>query len=367
MSMIVSRAVAANRRARAMLVLEYIEQAVRLGMPVPEMLRASALAERWPIRKRLERLAAAVEGGAPLSEAMRLNVPEMPRRAVGMVGAGSRTNSLVPTLARLVAQEREHLGRDVFRGVFQRIYLLLTLLLVCGGIMMLAVFVLPKFEQICKDFRVELPWESRAIRLAAQTIVIPAFVVLALLAFWLYADAWHEIFDPRQRRRSEILRGAIDRARWFVPIFSQPIRDQGYADVCHTLAAALDAGMPVETAILEASALQLNPVLRNRLIRWSQLLSRGMDLAVAARAVRLPNLMVGLLAPSVASATLADLFRFLGRFYTNRAARGAAWMRAASIPLTAILAGAIVLLLIVAIFKPMLLMIERVAPYTRVP
>src|SRR5205823_13621722 len=135
-----------------------------------------------------------------------------------------------------------------------------------GGISFFAVFVMPKFQQILKDYRLPLPWQTAWLGWSAEWLAPTVMLISGLLVLWMYANAWHGTFDVRMRR-ANFLRGWRDRIKWITPLVGAAERDRGMADVCFALSAALDVGMPIQTALLEASALQINRVLRHRLIR----------------------------------------------------------------------------------------------------
>src|SRR5205085_4702301 len=75
---IAGRGAQAARRKRAIAILAYVEQAVRIGAPLPDFLSAAARGERRAVRIRLSAIAAGLEEGNPLSETVARVVPEAP-------------------------------------------------------------------------------------------------------------------------------------------------------------------------------------------------------------------------------------------------------------------------------------------------
>jgi type II secretory pathway component PulF len=359
LSVCMSQAIQINRRARAMLILEYLEQAVRLDLPLSEMLHASSLGERRPMSARLSLLAGKMEGGASIAEALQ-SVPEMPAREIGLVATASHANALAPTLSRILEEDRNQITRDAYRGVFLRLYAVITVSMVAVVIVLFCIFVLPKFESIFADFHVKLPWQTHFLRdvgIRAAPIVA-VIAVLSLLA--VYSNAWHNAFDIKVRR-APLLSGLRQRIQWYLPIVGGLVRDRGFADICFTLSYSMKAGMPLETALVEAASIPVNIVLRGRLMDWMAGMARGQEIAAAARAARMPALMVGMLGPGTASASIPQVLQFLARYYRSRAHRTWHLLQAAMVPITVFLVGAAVLLVVMAVIAPLFQLTEHIA------
>src|SRR5688500_13265 len=154
---VTAAAVRGVRRRRALVVLTYLEQAVRLNLPLPRMLDAAQRSETGRVARRLTRLASFLDAGAPIAGALALAAPETPRRVISLVSAGERLGQLPVTLSRIVEDERADLEADPERQSFGRWYPLLMTLALITLVMMIMVFVIPKFEHIFQDFGLRLP------------------------------------------------------------------------------------------------------------------------------------------------------------------------------------------------------------------
>src|SRR5215213_9717495 len=81
------------RRSRAVAALNYVEQAVRLNLPLPPMLLAAERGETGRLRTKLRRLRERLENGYPLAAAMDRTLPGLPARTIGLVAAAERTGA----------------------------------------------------------------------------------------------------------------------------------------------------------------------------------------------------------------------------------------------------------------------------------
>src|SRR4051812_47055353 len=68
------------RRRRAAMTVAYLEQAVRLNLPISSMLRAAQQSERGTLNLRLVQLRDLIDSGYPVGLALESAVPEVPER-----------------------------------------------------------------------------------------------------------------------------------------------------------------------------------------------------------------------------------------------------------------------------------------------
>jgi type II secretory pathway component PulF len=154
-----------------------------------------------------------------------------------------------------------------------------------------------------------------------------------------------------------------DQIIWWTPGLHGDARDRGLADLCDFISDAADAGRPIDQALRQASQTQANAVMRWRTADWGHAVEDGQPLHQAARAARMPTLVVGMLATVRNTDDLAEVFSFLGRYYEFRFSRRRELLRALYIPFVVALMGAVVLLIALSIFQPMIALITATARY----
>ena len=348
------------RKRRGAQLLSYVEQAVRLNLPLPRMLRAAEDSEGGPLRSRLRSVREAVEAGAPLGIAMEVTVPEVPDRAVQLIKAAERLGRLPAVLRRLVLENRRPQDNATSRilSVVYPIGIMTCLIIVLG---LLGIFVMPKFELIMRDYKVAMPWTTRWLLVLMRELALP-LVILAALALLLYVAArmW-ELFAPPNSRGGRWL--WADAILWWVPVLHGVLRDRGLADAFGVMSQALGAGHTLDRGLMEASELRINGVLRRRLERWLVGIQRGLSSEQAARAARLPALVVGMVstASSGGPSGGVEVYDFLARYYDSRHSRTAALLRASVGPVLAIVFGAAVALTAMGMFMPLVEMTRQLS------
>jgi type II secretory pathway component PulF len=139
-------------------------------------------------------------------------------------------------------------------------------------------------------------------------------------------------------------------------------RHRDLADACGVVADALTAGLGLDAAIRSAAELPVNASLRRKLYRWASGIEQGLSNADAARRARMPQLLIGLSATADLS-TADEVYYFLQRYYAARFSRLAALMRGAIVPLTVFFFAIIVAAIALALYLPMIRLIDTTGPY----
>ncbi len=353
-----------SRGRRAAMVLSYLEQAVRLNLPLPRMLWAAQRSEPGKSALRLGHLRQRMEDGIPIGAALDMSVPEIPDRVIGIITAAERVGRLPQALLRLRQERDVAARRDGIDSMFFWIYPPLMLLVTSLVLSMIAIFVLPKLQAISRDFGMKMPTITvRTFQLAYVFGPVIGILVVATI-LWTGARAMWETFHP-ERSTGTMRQVAIQYALWWMPIAHALQRDRGLTDVCEALADAFEAGMPADKAIAQAGLLRVNAVLRARVLRWAREVSDGASIHDAARSAGMPEIVVGMLSAARQNEDAANVLRFLARYYRTRFSRLSALVQGAAVPLTVLAFGVIVGAVTFSLFSPMTEMINHLASQSR--
>lgn len=345
------------RKRRGAQVLSYIEQAVRLNLPLPRMLWAAESSEQGALRKRLRNVRLAVEAGVPVGIALEMLAPEVPDRSVQLIKASERLGRLPVTLRRLVRDNRAP-ERSATARILSTVYpigIAMCLMLVLG---LLGIFVIPKFELIMRDFDVPLPWATQLLLAMMRDWAVPAIVAAGIVLLLYSAQRSWEIIWPRNTRSTPW--GWMDAIAWRIPVLHAVLRDRGLADAFAVIAEAVEAGYPLDRAVTEASELRINLVLRRTLERWLAGINSGLSPEESARAASLPPLVSGMVA-TAGTPGGAQVYWFLSRYYDSRYSRLASLLRAAVGPALSLIFGVAVGLTAMGMFMPLIELMRRLS------
>src|ERR1700694_2611251 len=229
---------------------------INAGLPLGEAIDTLAEKERRDdFRAVLERLAAVLREGQPLSAALQEFPQAFSPLYVATVKASEKTSDLAPALARYVAYAGQ-LESIRKRVVNASIY---PALLIAVGSMVglfLLLYVVPRFGHIYAELGGDLPLFSRLLLGWGQAVDKHGLVVLALLAALVILI----IYAVRLPK----VRTAIGDALWRVPAIGERLKIYQLASFYRSIGMLLRGGMPL-VAALDMGAELLHPVLRERL------------------------------------------------------------------------------------------------------
>jgi type II secretory pathway component PulF len=340
-------------------VLGYLDEAVRIGAPLPEALQAASFSERGRLAHQLGLVRWHLERGATVGAAMRSAAPVLAGPA-GIVEAGERLGRLPRALDRALRRAQDPVADDGSDRVFWWFYpgvLTIFIFLVVAG---LGVIILPKYEEIFRDFATPLPGVTTAL-FAARDLVGGWLFLVAAALFWVILAVM--ILTAVYRRGGpfapiDYLR---DTALWRLPMASRQERDRGLADVCHLLAEGCEAGAPVITTLTEATQIDMNLHLRRRIRWWANALMDGAEMRDAVRRAGLPAIMAGLLGAARGAMGTVRTARFLGDYFDARFNRGVTLIRGAVGPAIVVALGLLVAWIAVAMIVPLATLIDGLA------
>jgi len=354
------------RRQRGTMILSYLEQAVRLNLPLTGMLSAARQSEQGVMALRLLKLEKMLETGASVETALRLEAPEVSRRVVSLIGAAERSGQLPQALARVIDEEQES-PEQAERSAFGRWYPLMMTLVLLSVTITIMIFVVPKFEEIFKDFGVRLPSATRLLvnlsraLFQADVFDIPVLlIVIIVVAVLMLGGMFERIWTQPQ----ELPRPAfLDYLAWATPVWHGVVRDRAMADACDTIAGGLRGGQPLHRAIEEATKIRMNEIVRERLRDWQAGVEAGQSADEAARAAKLPPLLCGMIGSGRGTDPTAAV-EFLASYYHGRFSRSRELIRSSAVPVMALVFGGLVLFVAAGLFTPLISLIDSVSAST---
>ncbi|MGN6626266.1 MAG: type II secretion system F family protein [Tepidisphaeraceae bacterium] len=354
----IGQAQQSSRRKKAEAVLTHVAAAIALELPLSRYLTAAERDARGGVKRRLRRLLFRLETGSSLARALWVTAGELPLPLQYRIAAAERAGTLPQALPRLMRQERRRasthaqIRADLAYG--------LTLLLVFTAVFVIVcLFVIQKYSMLLTDFHLEPPllvrWfvQTQWIGSVLMLLILPlAVAVMALLA-----RSTRALFDSRPN--FSIWRGLTQRLAWYAPVFGRLIRQHEMAAVCDAMEQMLHQGVPLPDSIAWTALPMLNPVLRDRLLRWRQRILQGEATASAARMSRLPRLFCDLLAG--ARSDMPGAVAFAGRAFGSASERLAIVLRSLLPVMVTAFFAVLVLFLALSMFEPMVALIDALA------
>lgn len=246
---------------------------LRAGLTIDRALQiTSSLAPTASARALAESLLNSVRSGKPLSDSLSVSGQRLPPYFISMVEAGEAGGSLPETLARL----NELMARQSAMGERIRsalIYPTLLAAVVIATLVVLLVFVLPRFERLFVESEAPLPWSTRfVLQLGGFTagywwaLLLGATASAACFVAWKRSPAGRLRFD-RWLLRSRLTLG--------VPAALSTAR------LLHTVAGLCKNGLPLSLALRVARGTIGNRYLLEALRGVSRDVQAGESFSVA--------------------------------------------------------------------------------------
>jgi len=265
-----------RRHERARFFLDFLEDSFQHGQNVEQSLVAVSHSRDASLGARLHWLAALLESGLPFPQALQQVPHFLPPRLKEMLRVGGECDRLRQVLPAC----RQQLGDGVSQAAGAKNYLMLLVLVFLPVapllLLVLSIFVFPKFVQILLEMEVPIPAITQFVIDHSLGI---SLVVLGI-ALGVYALTVLFVGGPRLSHWIRRLSfGALD----WVPCAIPWKRRRLQRDFGAMLAVLLDAGVPEPQAVSLAADCTDNRVFRHRAEKTLNALRSGTPLPEALR------------------------------------------------------------------------------------
>lgn len=343
------------RRRRMLLILNHIERAVRMDMPLPRMIQAAAQSETGVMRLRLIALHDHLDRGESLDQTLLYAVPEIPYKTLRMIAAGQQMGCLGHVLETIVRRRMDDRAPGSASVSFYWAYPVIIIAVVW----LLLVAVIPKYEGIFRDFRIQLPPTTRAL-LSICNSSSGLWIVILLLTLVPLGRALSMIFASF-RAVSPLSGIFAEHLVWWTPFIGGFVRDRGMADLCDIISAGVRTGHPLDESLHEAAEALPNAVMRYRAAAWARAVADGQTMHEAARYARMPDLFASMLATVRNNESLLQVLGFLWRHYEFRVSRTRAVIQALYVPVVVLVLGTAVGFVGASLMQPISMLSEHIA------
>ena len=331
------------------LVTRQLATLTQAGMTLDAALAAAAAQADDPrAAKLLAVLRRQVAAGESLPSALARHPRTFPPLYRGLVGAAAESGRLPEVLGRLADYLEARLA------LFERftsalVYPVTVALVALGVVAVLVVYVVPQVVSVYQQGRQVLPWLTRALIATSDFLRATAWiwVVIALGGVAAFAAGL----------RNDAFRDAVHRTLLATPALGRLLASLDTARFASTLAILVASGTPLLRALDAAAGVMRMRPLASAAAEAADGVRQGMPLARALAGTRaFPPVLVHLTASGEGSGRLAPMLERAAADLEREAERRLAWIAALVQPLTIVLMGAIVLVLVLAIMLPIVSM-----------
>ncbi|MBL1217276.1 MAG: type II secretion system F family protein [Planctomycetes bacterium] len=303
-----------------------------------------------------------VEGGSTLSDAMAKQPKAFDRLYVKMVNAGEIGGVLDLILNRLAdfLEKAQRLRRKIIGAMIYPAVVISVAVSIVSAIM---VFVIPKFQEIFEDFEITLPgltlWLIDTSKWMAgnrtEDQTIPGAIWVLITPFVLF-------FFIKLLRKTEPGRAVVDWTKMHLPLVGTLIRKSSVARFTRTLGTLISAGVPILEAILITRDTSGNWVFERALNKVHDSIREGESFAQPLRETKVVEpIVVNMIDVGEETGDLDAMLLKVADNYDEEVDVAVSSLVSLLEPLMVVVLGGIVGTIVVALFMPMVKMIESVS------
>jgi type IV pilus assembly protein PilC len=326
---------------------------VNAGIPLRDAIESIAQdVDSAALRRIQRRVVSQLHDGRALSEALSGHSRIFGVVFVSLIRCAEESGSMPQTLNQLAnyLESQERLRRKVRSATAYPMFVLVFFCIVCA---IMTLFVLPRFQGVFADSDAELP------RLTTAVFGVNEFVLDNLVWIALTGAAALTAFSLFKRTRKG--RYQVDRMKLRLPFFGEILRKYAVARLCRNLAIMIRGGVPVTTAIDITSSVTGNTILSRSLLKVKDRIMSGSDIAGSLRQdPHFPRLFVRMVSVGESSGQLPEVMNKLSDVYEDQVEGQITVAMALFEPLIICFFGAVVLLLVLAIYMPVFTVASKV-------
>ena len=297
-----------------------------------------------------------VEGGGTLSDAMSKFPKAFDKLYVNMINAGELGGVLDIILSRL-ADFMEKAAKLKKKVIGAMIYPAVVISIAVSIVSLIMIFVIPKFITIFHDFKVELPGIT---------------VLLINISTWFTppTNGWaYVLFSPiavmllvRLIRMSEGGKYAVDLVKLKIPIMGGILAKTSIARFTRTLGTLISAGVPILDALNITKETCGNEVYSRALVKVHDAIREGESMADPLRATKVCDaLVVNMIDVGEETGDLDKMLMKIADNYDSDVDVLVGSLISILEPVMVVVLGLIVGFIVIALFSPMIALIQSVS------
>lgn len=319
---------------------------MKSGVPIVGALEIIANGNKNPrMRKLVETIAADIQGGMSLTEALTRHPVQFDELYRNLVRAGESAGVLETVLETIATYKEnlEALKGKIKKAMFYPVMVVAVALVVSG---ILLVFVVPQFEEVFKGFGADLPAFTQMVVGLSRFMVAWWWAIVMLLAGAVFAFV-------ATYKRSVAFQHFLDRMILKVPVIGQIMHNSSIARFSRTLAVTFKAGVPLVEALDTVAGATGNAVYTDAVHRIRDDVAVGYSVNMAMKQVGLfPHMVVQMTAIGEEAGALDTMLFKVADFYEQEVNNAVDALASLLEPLIMVFLGVVVGGMVVAMYLP---------------
>lgn len=297
------------------------------------------------LRNSLSKVSYHIKEGDSLSASLKRLSPIFSTLFIAMVEAGERVGSLDTMLSRLsnYLEARDRLNRKIVTAVTYPAAILLFFVIAMA---ILTIVVIPRFKFLYEGFHAKLPTLTLVIFKTSDFVINNIWAITILLALLVYAAVYFVTKTNKGRR-------AFDAFTLKIPLFGSVIKKAAISKFSRTLAALLEQGISITTALELVGRTSGNVIIEESSLAAAKLILDGESIPGSFKKIDLfPPLMIQMTSVGVESGKLPELLDKTADFYENQVDMFVSSLTSLIEPILIVVLGAIMAFVVVGLYLP---------------
>jgi type IV pilus assembly protein PilC len=309
----------------------------------------------------LEDVCEAVSSGSSLSEAFNQHPKVFKRLYVKMVAAGE-VGGVLDVVMRRLSEFMEKAQRLKRRIIGAMIYPSVVILIAAAIVTGIMYFVIPKFQEIFADFDIELPGLTKWLISASQWVAGQQDGQKVPGVLWIIMSPFLIFFFFKLVRMTKFGRAVTDVIRLKIPVIGGLIRKTAIARFTRTLGTLVAAGVPILEAITITRDTSGNYVFEKALGKVHDSIREGETFAKPLRESKVCDaIVVNMIDVGEETGDLDSMLMKVADNYDEEVDVAVASLLSLLEPFMVVILGGIVGTIVLALFLPLVSMIESVS------
>jgi type IV pilus assembly protein PilC len=327
---------------------------VDAGLPLLRGLRVLEKQERSPVlRKIIDELAVSIESGSTFSEGLAQHPKVFNRLFVNMVRAGEIGGVLEVVLVRLseFMEKAQKIKGKVVAAMF---YPIAVLIVAVAIMMVLLVFVIPKFEEVFKGMLegAALPWFTEFVLSISRFVKEHIFITICLLISVFVA--FRVFIWTKFGRR------AWDLIQLKMPVFGPVISKVAIARFTRTLGTLVQSGVPILQALNIVKETSGNVVVANAVSAVHESVKEGETITAPLEGSRIfPPMVISMVDVGEQTGALPEMLMKIADTFDEEVDNAVEAMTSLLEPIMIVFLAVIVGSIVIAMFLPLIEMMNR--------
>jgi type IV pilus assembly protein PilC len=323
------------------------------GLPLLRGLNVLAKQERDSVLKTtINKVADSVQGGSTFSEGLAQHPRLFNDLYVNMVKAGELGGVLELVLTRL-AEFQEKAQKVKNKVVAAMVYPIIVLLLAVAIMIVLLIFIVPKFETIFHDMLGDKPLPTITLFvMGISDFMQKHWTVLLAVAVVLFVTG--KVAARTRRGRS-----VIDRAKLRAPLFGDLIRKTAISRFSRTLGTLVTSGVPILQALNITRETAGNTVIARAISQVHDSVKEGESIMQPLEASgAFPPMVISMIDVGEETGQLPEMLVKIAEVYDDEVDNSVAALTSLLEPIMIVLLALIVGTIVIALFMPLISIIS---------